>query len=105
MERDKYGNYVNDKGVKIKVVEDKQGKDHISFYDGPVDGEHSAVHVNIDYDKGKWTTNTHGEGHSNTDKPCTYSSTSRCVCERKKPSAATTCANCHLSHNLLPLYL
>ena len=26
-------------------------------------------------------------------KPCTYSSTSRCVCGRKKPSAATTCAN------------
>ena len=67
MGRDKYGNYVNDKGVTIKVSGDKQGKDHISFYDGPVDGDHSAVHVNIDYDKGKWTSNTHGEGHSNTD--------------------------------------
>lgn len=64
MGRDKYGNYINDKGVTIKITEDKRGKDHISFYDGPVDGDHIGVHVNIDYDKEKWSVETHGEGHS-----------------------------------------
>ena len=33
-DRDKYGNYVNDKGVTIKINIDKNGKDHISFYAG-----------------------------------------------------------------------
>ena len=28
---DKYGNYVNDEGVTIKITQDKNGKDHISF--------------------------------------------------------------------------
>ena len=67
MGRDKYGNYVNDKGVTIKISEDKSGKDHISFYDGPVDGDHSAVHINVDYDKGSWSSQTHGEGHSDSE--------------------------------------
>lgn len=65
--RDKYGNYVNDEGVTIKITTDKSGKDHVSFYDGPVDGDHSAVHVNVDYDKGQWSSNMHGEGHSDSD--------------------------------------
>ena len=65
---DKYGNNVNDEGVTIKITQDKNGKDHISFYDGPVDGDHSAVHVNVDYSGGgSWTSQTHGEGHSNSD--------------------------------------
>lgn len=29
-DRDKYGNYINDKGVVIKINTDKKGKDHIS---------------------------------------------------------------------------
>lgn len=67
-DRDKYGNYVNDKGVTIKINTDKNGKDHISFYDGPVDGDHSAVHVNVDYDDGgSWTSKTHGSEHSDSD--------------------------------------
>ena len=67
MARDKYGNYVNNEGVTIKIT-DKNGKDHISFYDGPVDGNHSSVHVNVDYnDGGSWNTTTHGENHSNTE--------------------------------------
>ena len=68
MGRDKYGNYVNEKGVTIKVDQDKNGKDHVSFYDGPVDGDHSAVHVNVDYDNEQWTSTTHGENHSDTEK-------------------------------------
>lgn len=66
--RDRYGNYVNDKGVTFKITQDKNGKDHISFYDGPVDGNHSSVHVNVDYSgEGSWSTTTHGEDHSNTE--------------------------------------
>lgn len=65
MGRDKYGNYVNEKGVTIKV-DGKDGKDHISFYEGPVDGDHSTVHVNVDYDKGTWNANTHSENHSDS---------------------------------------
>ena len=67
-ERDKYGNYVNNRGVAIKVTTDKNGKDHISFYDGPVDGDHSAVHVNIDYrNDGRWTSQSHDSEHSKSE--------------------------------------
>lgn len=66
MERDKYGNYVNEKGVIIKVNTDKKGKDHVNFYDGPVDGDHGAVHVDIDYENKSWHSNTHDKGHNNT---------------------------------------
>lgn len=53
-DRDKYGNYVNDEGVTIKVSTDKNGNDHIGFYEGPVyeKDNHKGVHVNIDYEKG-----------------------------------------------------
>ena len=64
--RDKYGNYVNDEGVTIKIT-NSNGKDHISFYDGPVDEDHSAVHVNIDTDTGNWSSTTHGSDHSDKD--------------------------------------
>ena len=65
-ERDKYGNYVNDKGVTIKITTDKNGNDHISFYGGEVDKPHDAVHVNINYDKESWTSTTHGPDKSDT---------------------------------------
>ena len=65
-DRDKYGNYVNDKGVTIKINTDKNGKDHISFYGGEVDKPHDAAHVNIDYDKGNWNATTHGPDKSDT---------------------------------------
>lgn len=68
MERDKYGNYVNDEGVTIKVTRDSNGNDHISCYDKPVDEEHSAVHVNIDYDKKSYNTTYHNEDDSEKDK-------------------------------------
>lgn len=67
MDRDKYGNYVNDEGVTIKITTDKNGNDHVSFYGGPVDEDHSAVHVNVDYEKSSWNSNTHGEDHSDSD--------------------------------------
>lgn len=67
-ERDEFGNYVNEQGVTIKIT-DKGGKDHISLYDGPVDGDHSGVHINIDYKNGgSWNTQTHDEGHSNSER-------------------------------------
>ena len=65
-DRDKYGNYVNDKGVTIKINTDKNGNDHISFYGGEVDKPHDAVHVNINYDKESWTSTTHGPDKSDT---------------------------------------
>ena len=50
-DRDKYGNYVNDEGVTIKITTDKKGNDHVSFYGDEVDKPHDAVHVNVNYDK------------------------------------------------------
>ncbi len=65
-DRDKYGNYVNDKGVTIKVNTDKNGNDHISFYGGNVDAPHDAAHINVNYDKGSWSSTTHGPDKSDT---------------------------------------
>lgn len=65
-ERDKYGNYVNDKGVTIKVNTDKNGNDHISFYGSSVDKPHDAAHVNINYQKGTWTSQTHDASKNNS---------------------------------------
>lgn len=65
-DRDKYGNYVNDKGVTIKVNTDKNGNDHISFYGGDVDKPHDAAHVNVNYDKSSWSSTTHGPDKSDT---------------------------------------
>jgi hypothetical protein len=65
-DRDKYGNYVNDKGVTIKINSDKNGNDHISFYGGEVDGPHDAAHININYDKESWSSTTHGPDKSDT---------------------------------------
>ena len=65
-DRDKYGNYVNDKGVTIKISTDKKGNDHLSFYGGEVDKAHDAAHVNINYDKNSWSTTTHGPDKSDT---------------------------------------
>lgn len=64
--RDKYGNYVNNKGVTIKINTDKKGNDHISFYGGSVDKPHDAAHVNLNYDKGNWSATTHGPDKSDT---------------------------------------
>lgn len=65
-DRDKYGNYVNDKGVTIKINTDKNGNDHISFYGGKVDKPHDAAHVNINYDTNSWSSTTHGPDKSDT---------------------------------------
>lgn len=72
-DKDKFGNYVNDKGVTIKVNTDKNGNDHISFYGGDVDKPHDAVHVNVDYNKGSWSSTTH-----NSDKSDTNTSSGSC---------------------------
>ena len=65
-DRDKYGNYVNDKGVTIKINTDKNGNDHISFYGSEVDKPHDAAHVNINYDKESWNSTTHSPDKSDT---------------------------------------
>ena len=65
-DRDKYGNYVNDKGVTIKINTDKNGNDHIGFYGGEVDKPHDAAHVNVNYAKESWSSTTHGPDKSGT---------------------------------------
>lgn len=62
--RDKYGNYVNDKGVIIKINTDKNGQDHISFYGGPVDKPHEGIHVNVDYKNETWSSFYHNADKS-----------------------------------------
>ncbi len=64
--RDKYGNYVNEKGVTIKVNTDKNGNDHVSFYGSSVDASHDAAHVNINYQKKSWSSETHDSSKSNS---------------------------------------
>lgn len=67
MDRDKYGNYINEKDVRIKINTDPKGNGHISFYDGEVDEEHSAVHININYEKESWSSPSHNEDKSESD--------------------------------------
>lgn len=65
-DRDKYGNYVNKAGTIIKVSGDKRGKDHLDFYDGEIDGPHSACHIDLTYtDDGiQWSAYSHDEEHN-----------------------------------------
>lgn len=67
-DRDKYGNYVNEEGVTIKINTDRNGNEHISLYDKPVDEPHTGVHVNVDYEKEAWNTTTHNEEKSDTER-------------------------------------
>lgn len=62
--RDKYGNYVNDKGVTIKPNRDNKGNSHISFYRGDVDKDHDAIHININYEKESGSINRHNADRS-----------------------------------------
>lgn len=70
--RDQYGHYINERGVTFDIHQDKYGNDHVSFYDKAVDADHSGVHVNLNYGKGTWSTQTHGEGHSNSERGFGY---------------------------------
>ena len=62
--RDKYGHYVNDKGVTIKPSRDSKGNSHLSFYGGDVDKNHDAIHININYDKENGNIKRHNEDKS-----------------------------------------
>jgi len=51
---DKQDKYENEKCVRIDVHTDKNGKDHISFYDkDPKDDNHRSIHINYDSNTGK----------------------------------------------------
>lgn len=67
-DRDKYGNFVNNEGVTIKINTDRNGNEHISLYDKPVDEPHAGVHVNVGYEKEAWNTTTHNEEKSDTER-------------------------------------
>ena len=65
------GKYENDKGVKIEVHTDKNGKDHINIIDGDPKGEHSSIHINIDTSTGKGNiVDTTGGSKETTDTHC-----------------------------------
>lgn len=71
MARDKYGHYVNDKGVEIKASTSSSGKDKIDFYDGCAAEEHDSIHINYDSNTGKGTiTDTTDGSKTTTDVKC-----------------------------------
>lgn len=56
------------KGVTIKINTDKNGKDHISFYDkDPSEPNHSAVHVNVDNNSKSYNASSHNSDKSEKD--------------------------------------
>ena len=68
MGRNERGEYVNDKGVTIKISTDKKGKDHISFYDkDPSTSNHSAAHINVDSSSKSYSATTHNSDKSQKD--------------------------------------
>ena len=67
MSRDKYGHYVNDKGIEIKASTSNSGKDKIDIYDRcAADPEHKSIHINFDRDTGKGTITDTTSGKTDT---------------------------------------
>ena len=68
MGRNERGEYVNDKGVTIKISTDKKGRDHISFYDkDPSIPDHSAAHINVDSNSKSYSATPHNSDKSQKD--------------------------------------
>ena len=55
--RDKYGHYVNEKGVEIKTTTSSSGKTKIDIYDScpAINEKHGSIHINFDEKTGKGT--------------------------------------------------
>jgi hypothetical protein len=68
MSRDKYGHYVNDKGVEIKASTSSSGKDKIDIYDScPAENEdHGSIHINFDSNSGTGTITDTTSGSTET---------------------------------------
>ena len=64
--------YENEKGVHIETHTDKNGKDHISFYDkSPRERDHESIHINWDSSTGKGTiVESDSSGKTTTDIDC-----------------------------------
>ena len=64
--------YENNKGVNIRVHSDKNGKDHVDFYDRDPRGDHSSIHINYDSSTGYGTITEKDEDGSKekTDIKC-----------------------------------
>lgn len=77
--RDERGNYVNDKGVTIKVSEYKDGSGvKIDFYDkSPTDPSHKSIHTHISND-GKYRTQDNVNGSTEKSSGSCYL-TSACM--------------------------
>lgn len=56
-EGDEYGHYVNNEGVEINASTDKNGRDHIDFYDScPAENpNHGSIHINFNSETGTGT--------------------------------------------------
>lgn len=72
-ERDEYGHYVNNEGVEINASTDKNGRDHIDFYDScPAENpDHGSIHINFNSETGTGTiVDTTGGDKETTDVSC-----------------------------------
>ena len=68
MSRDKYGHYVNDKGVEIKASTSSSGKDKIDIYDScPAENkDHGSIHINFNSNSGTGTITDTTSGSTET---------------------------------------
>lgn len=70
MSRDKYGHYVNDKGVEIKVSTSSSEKEKIDIYNKcPADykdDKHESIHINLDTKTGTGTITDTTNGEKQT---------------------------------------
>ena len=63
--------YKNEKGMYIDVHTDKNGKDHIDFYDRDPRQDHSSIHIGWDSNTGKGSiTDTTSGSKERTDTSC-----------------------------------
>ena len=72
MSDSKSGKYENEEGVYIDVHTDKNGKDHIDFYDkDPSDKSHESIHINWDSNTGSGNiVDTTDDDKETTDVNC-----------------------------------
>lgn len=67
MARDKYGHYVNEKGVEISARTSSSGNEKVDFYDKcAADPNHGSIHINWSSKTGKGTITDTTEGKSTT---------------------------------------
>ena len=68
MGKDKYGHYINDEGVEIRVFNDKNDRSHVDIYDScPAENsEHKSIHIKYDSDTGEGSIVDTTDGNKET---------------------------------------